>query len=240
MAKNINIEIPKGAETEVINKKNLRSNVFTRTRIAALCLILVISLGVVGGTQAYMQWTANQTANRESSGRISIRIGEKTSLTADATYDTDGNYSLGANKKVVFVEAGSGPTELEGTVTVSVIPQAESKTFSDNNSQQVSDGYQTFTQDWSSLQQETDSDGTTWDYIETSLMKVYLAQGWSDNWTFQKNNGIFKYNKTLKSGEKTDDLISGVVMQDSVNKDTYKNIKLTILAQTVQTTSSSS
>ena len=233
MNKNLNIEVPKDAETEVVNKKSLRTNVFTRTRIAALSLILVMALAAVGGTQAYIQWTANQTPDRGTSARISIRIGEKASLTADAVYDTNGNYSLGTDKKVVFVEAGSGPTELEGTVTVSVIPQAESKTFSDNNAQLVSDGYQTFSQEWSALKQET-IDGTTWDYIETSLMKVYLAQGWDEHWTFQKNNGIFKYNETLKSGEKTSDLISGVVLQDTVNKDTYKNIKLSVLAQTVQ------
>ena len=233
MAKNINIEVPKETETEVVNKKSIRSTVFTRTRIAALSLILVLALGAVGATNAYLQWTANQSPNRGTSAKVSIKIGEKASLDAEAVYDTDGEYDLGLNKKVVFVEADDGPTDLAGTVTVSVIPEAESKTYSSNDGALLADGYQTFAQEWSTLKQET-IDGVEWDYIETTLMKVYLAQGWSTNWTFQKNNGIFKYNKTLEPGEKTDDLISGVVLQDTVNKDTYRNIKLSVLARTVQ------
>ena len=233
MPKNLNIEIPKDAETEIVNKKAMRSSVFMRTRIAALSLILVLALGAVGATQAYIQWTANQTPNRGTNSRIGIRIGEKTAVDADAVYDTDGEYDLGLDKKVVFVEAEDGPTDLSGTVTVSVVPIAESNTYADNNGNKLSDGYQAFAEEWSALKQET-IDGVEWDYIETTLMKVYHAQGWSNNWTFQKNNGIFKYNKPLARGEKTDDLISGVVMQDTVNKSTYKSIKLSVIARTVQ------
>ena len=233
MRKHLEVDIPKDAEAEVENVKQLRASVFTRTRIAALSFLLVLALGAVGATHAFVQFTANQSPNRDTVARISVRIGEKASLDAATVYDEGGEYALGLNNKVVFVEAGDAPTELKGTVTVSIIPEVESKTFANNAGETVSDGYQAFAQEWSALKQET-IDGVEWDYIETSIVKVYLAQGWSNNWTFQKNNGIFKYNKALEPGEKTDNLISGVAMQDTVNKDTYKSVKLSVLARTVQ------
>ena len=229
--KKFSFYIPKHMAADVTRERSLKNIIFTRTRIVVLAFIFILSLSIAG-TLAYLTYSANQTPNRYSDGKVAIRIGEKASLNANAVYDTDGEYDLGLNKKVVFVEAGNDPTDLAGNVTVSVIPEAESKTYSSNDGTLLADGYQTFAQEWSSLKQET-IDGVTWDYIETSIMKVYLAQGWSTNWTFQKNNGIFKYNKTLKPGEKTDDLISGVILQDSVNKDTYRNIKLSMLVRSV-------
>ena len=234
MSKSFEVTIPKDAEADVVNQRSLRKSIFTRTRIALASFVMVMALGAVGATHAYLSWTANQDPYGSVLGRLQVSVGERTSLTADAVYDTDGSYDLGKNKKVVFVQSGLYPTSLDGTITVSVIPEVESQNYADNNGNSLAGAYQTFSQDWSSLKQETDSSGVTWDYIETSIMKVYLAQGWSENWSFQKGNGIFKYNKVLKKDEATEPLISGVVMQDTVNMSAYRNIKLTVIARSVQ------
>ena len=230
--KNLEVDIPKGVDTEVHRRHSLKNSIFTRTRIAALSFVLVLALAVTG-TLAYLAYTGNQTPNRSSIGEVAVRIGEKTSIDANPAYDTDGEYPLGKDKKVVFVAHSDNPSAISENVTVSILPQVESKQYSDNQGNALSDGYLSFNEEWSALKQETDSDGKTWDYIETSVMKVYLAQGWSTNWTFQSSNGIFRYNKSLSKGEKTDDLISGVVLQDSVKASDYKSVKLAVIAQAV-------
>ena len=231
MRKNLQVEVPRGAHTEVQRRRGLKKSIFTRTRIAVLSLILVLSLSVTG-TLAYLQWTANQTPNRASLGEVQVRIGEKASLDATSyEFDKDGDYSYGKDSKVVCVAAGDKANEQNENVYVSIVPQVESYQYSDNAGSKLSDAYMSFEENWSELKQETDTSGKTWDYIETSIMKVYLAQGWSNNWTYQSSNGIFRYNKALEKGQKTDNLISGVVLQDTVNVSNYRNVKLTVIAQ---------
>ena len=229
MKKNLEIDVPKGAHTEVKREHNLKKSIFTRTRIVCLCLILVVSLSI-GGTLAYLTFTSNQTPNRAGVASADVRIGERTSIEAtEVTYDTDGSYSGGQNSKVVAVYAGTSEGQVEENVTVSLVPQAESDSFIDTSGTVQDGGYANFNQNWSGVQ----TDATTGcDFIETSILRVWLAEGWSDNWTFN-GDGTFSYKTTIKKGEKTTELMTGVTLQSGVKKDDYKSIKVVVIAQGV-------
>ncbi len=230
--KNIAIDVPNDKTTEVVRQKGLRKGTYSQARIAVLIFTLVLALGI-GATFAYVVYTANQTPNRATFAEVALHIGEQASLTATPVYDTAAEYSLGTDSKYVFVKNSDNSTAQDETITVSVIPLVESNQYADYEGNALSDGYMAVTEEWSTLRQET-IDGTTRDYIETSVMRVYLAEGWSDDWTFQQSDGTFKYNKTLAKGESTSKLISGVVIQDSVNYTDYKSIKLSVIAQAIQ------
>ena len=233
----MDLDIPRNTNADLTRVRSLRTPVFTRTRIMVLALALVAALSI-SGTLAYLAWTTNQTPNRVVPGQTVIKIGEKASLDADSyTYDTDGGYNFGFDKKVVAITAGDGGGQVGENVYVSLVPEAESNQYAEYSATgsptALSGGYVSFNEEWSALKQET-IDGTTWDYIETSVMRVYLAQGWSDKWTFQSTNGVFRYNEVLQKGETTPNLVSGVVLQDSVKASDYKSIKLSVLAQAIQ------
>lgn len=230
--KNIAIDVPNDKTTEVVRQKGLRKGTYSQTRIAVLIFTLVLALGI-GATFAYVVYTANQTPNRSTFAEVALHIGEQASLTANPVYDTPAKYSLGTDSKYVFVKNDDNQTAQDETIVVSVIPLVESKQYADYEGNSLSDGYMSITEEWSTLRQET-IDGKTRDYIETSVMRVYLAEGWSDDWTFQQSDGTFKYNKTLAKGESTSKLISGVVIQDSVNYTDYSSIKLSVIAQAIQ------
>ena len=229
MKNNLEFDIPKNARTEVKREHTLKKTIFTRTRIATLCLILVILLSF-GATLAYLVFTANQTPNRAGAGVADVRIGERVSIEATAvTYDTDGSYAAGQNSKVVAVYAGTSGGEVEENVTVSLVPQAESDSFIDTSSTAQNGGYANFDQNWSGVQ----TDATTGrDFIETSIVRVWLAEGWADNWTFNAD-GTFTYNTTIKKDEKTTDLMTGVTLQSGVKATDYKSIKVVVIAQGV-------
>lgn len=236
MKKNLEVDIPRGVDTEVHRRRSLKNSIFTRTRIAALSFVLVLVLAVTG-TLAYLAYTANQTPNRLSVAETEIKIGEKASLDATPVYNEGKTYNFGKDKKVVFVAAGDKPNQIDENVSVSIVPQVESYQYAEYSSTgttAIEGGWLSFNEEWSALKSETDEDGKTWDYLETTVMKVYLAQEWSTNWTFDKSSGVFKYNKSLKKGEKTTDLISGVVLQDTVKESDYRSIKLTVIAQAIQ------
>ena len=227
MKKNLEIEVPKGAHTKITREHKLKKNLFTRTRIVCLCLILVASLSITG-TLAYLSYTSNQTPNRAEVGEADVRIGERESIEATAvTYDTDGTYSAGQNSKVVAIYAGESEVQVEENVTVSLVPQVESKSYVDTSGNVLSGGYENFDQNWSGVQ----TDATTGrDFIETSIVRVWLAEGWSDNWTFN-GDGTFTYKTTIKKDEKTTDLMTGVTLQSGVKADDYQNIKVVVIAQ---------
>ena len=229
MKKNLEIEVPKGAHTEIKREHKLKKNLFTRTRIVCLCLILVASLSITG-TLAYLSYTSNQTPNRAEVGQADVRIGERVSIEATAvTYDTDGTYDAGLNSKVVAVYAGESDVQVEENVTVSLVPQVESKSYVDTSGNVLSGGYENFDQNWSGVQ--TDA-STGRSYIETSIVRVWLAEDWSDNWTFN-GDGTFTYKTTIKKDEKTTDLMTGVTLQSGVNADDYQSVKVVVIAQGV-------
>ena len=236
MRKNLEVDVPKGAHTEVQRKQGLKKSIFTRTRIAVLSLILVLSLSVTG-TLAYLQWSANQTPNRSGIGQVDIRIGERASIDATAVkYNEDGTYDAGQTSKVVAIYAGESQGQLEESVSVSLVPEVEAKNVKDTDNKTVSDAFLAFNENWSDV--KTDST-TNCDYIDTSIVKVYLAQGWSDNW-LRNSDGTFTYKQTIKKGEKTTDLVTGVVLTDGVNSTDYSSVRLSVIARSVQSTSTGS
>lgn len=230
--KGMHFDVPSNKPSEIVRQRSLRKGTFSQARISALVLTLVIALGV-GGTLAYVVYTANQTPNRTTYAEVSLHIGEQASLDATPVYDEDATYSLGTDNKYVFIKNDDNSTAQDETVTVSVVPLVESLQYTNYEGTALSDGYISVTEEWSTLRHDT-IDGTQRDYIETSVMRVYLAQGWSQDWTFQQADGTFKYNKTLAKGESTSKLISGVVLQDSVNYSDYRSIKLSVIAQAIQ------
>ena len=221
----MDLDIPRNTNADLTRVRSLRTPVFTRTRIMVLALALVAALSI-SGTLAYLAWTTNQTPNRVTMGTAELKIGERATATAEYTYDTDGEYKFGTDTKRVLVTAGKATTQHDINVTVSLVPQVETKNVKDTDGEAVGDVMGMFDQDWSSI--STDSDDRN--YIETTVMRVYLADGWSEKWT-RNQDGTFTYNEALKAGESTSELVSGVVLRDTVNASDYESIRLGVVAQ---------
>ena len=232
---NLDLNIPKNTDARITREHALHNTIFTRTRILVLALALVAALSITG-TLAYLTWTSNQTANRATTGTINLKIGERGSTTTEYTYNTDGSYSKGDGNKNMLVEIDNTPSAQKSYVTVSLVPLVASKSFS-NPSSASQEGYASFAQDWSNLQTE-EKGGKTRYYISTGVVKVYLTDGWNTAggtqngvWQWSSVDGTFSYSQPLSAGDKTQELLSGVEMVDTVNSDTYKGYKLQVIVQ---------
>ena len=231
MKKNLEVEIPKHASAEISREHALKPATFTKTRIAILCLVLVLALSV-GGTLAYITWTANQTPNRSTNGEVEIEIVETntkagTSTEVDSSKNTTGTSEGGDDTKQVTVKSDDDENRAEEVARVYFIPEIESK--------QVEGANIAITEYWGKGVQQ---DATTNKYyIETDVIKLWLADDWSTNWVY--DNGTFYYKKVLAKNTKTPTLLTGVTLQDNVNKNDYKSIKVNVVAEAMQTTPTS-
>ena len=226
----LNIDIPKNSNAEITREHNLKDPIFNRTRIAALCLVLLIAL-CVGGTLAYLTWTSNQTSNRTDLGSVEIEIVETnkvgtTSTTVDtsntnAGEETKGNSEGGRDTKVVKVKSDDDDNRVEEAVRVMFVPELESK--------QTEGANIASTEYWGKGVQGNSTDGY---YVETDVLKLWLADDWADNWSY--DNGAFYYKKVLKGNTTTPELLKGVTLQDSANKSDYASIKVRVVAEALQ------
>ena len=233
MKKNLAVDVPRDAETEVDRIRGLKKSIFTRTRIACLCLVMVLALSV-SSTLAYEKWSGNATPNRGTFADVNIKIGEKTSISAaDSTYkydsEAEGTYSYGKNNKVVRITASNQPNEVESNVFLTIVPEVESKGYTTTTSTDpLSGALLTFDEELSAPTYE----GGEW-YMQTSVLRVYLNNDWQSKWSYITNKGVFQYKTPLAKGESTDYLVRGVVLQDEVNASDYKSVKVTVIAKGV-------
>ena len=223
MKKNFEVDIPKGAEAEFVNKRELRTTIFTRTRIAALCLLLILSFGSAG-TLAYLQYTTNQTPNRDSVGELEMHVVENVSdgtATTEAV-DTSSTFVAGTDSKQVKIRQGTANNRADEKIRVSFFPVVESKENADANV--------AFNETWSAL--KTDDNGT---YIETDIVKLYVdnVNDTDIGWTYD-NDGTFTYNSLLKKGEDTSVILKGVTLADGVSYSDYNSIKVKVIADGIQ------
>ena len=233
MPKNFEVKIPKDAETEVVNKKALRSNVFTRTRIAALSFLLVLALGAVGATHAYVQWTANQTPNRDVPGSVEIEIvetnidkdGNSTELDTETSDTTNGTAAGGNGNKVVAVKSDNDPNRVEEVARVQFVPEFESN--------DVTDAHIAISEYWGKGVQQDATTGKY--YLETDVLLLWLDDNWSTSWSYN-DNGAFYYKKVLQKNTKTPTLLTGATLKDDVNKSDYKSIKVKVVAEALEVT----
>jgi hypothetical protein len=217
MKKNLEINVPRHAQTEVQREQNLKNNIFNKTRIATLSLILVVSLSVAG-TLAYVTHTTNQTPNRATDGEIDIHIVENLNG-GDEVLDTDSTFELGTTSKLVWVRSADTDSQVPSKVRISFMPQVKSK---DATNASVS-----FGESWSAL--KTDANGV---YISTDLLKLYINSNYADYWDYA--DGAFTSKGKIEKGQTTPYLLEGVTMADGINRSDYGNIKLNVIASAVQ------
>lgn len=217
--KNLEIDIPAHAKAEISRERKLKKTIFLRTRISLLCLVLVLVLSI-GGTLAYLTWTANQTPNRTASGEIALQIVENGTAIEDdyATEEVDS----GEGNKTVQVKSTDEPDRADEIVRVTFIPEVEAKDGTGNVAMSES---------WSAVKTET-VDGETKHYVETELLKLYLADDWSSHYLYK--DGVFYYNKVVSKDTTTEELLSGVTLQNDVNKADYGDVKVNVIADAIQ------
>ena len=238
MRKNLAVDIPKDAETEVDRIRGLKKSIFTRTRIATLCLVMVVALSVTG-TLAFESWTGNATPNRGNLGKVEVKIGERVGLStaqSASAWDKDNDYSYGIGNKVVCFKAPSDRNEVTEDVTVSIVPEVVSKKFYDATTESMVDpdvaqalaGYNGM---WTAVKSEN---GEQW--VESDVMRIYLTNiGDGENqWTMQ-SDGTFKYNSSLSRGETTSDLLKGIVLLDGAEPDNYQSVQVKVIARALET-----
>lgn len=239
MKKKLEIDIPKGKNTEVTRKRSLKTTIFTRTRITALSVVLVIVLSITG-TLAYLAYTANQTPNRMDLGEIGIKIVETTKVGStttsnkefhDATDDSgsvntadDGNGNKNAWMKATTVD---GTGSLSEVVRMTIQPEIE---YLDADKTTVL-GNAFISEDWSAPMKDSNSKY----YLKSDLLKIYLADDWASHYIY--NNGTFIYNKSIKEGAETEKLVTGAEWADqSISRSDYGDIKVNIVAESIQAT----
>ena len=217
--KNLEIEIPTNAKAEVSRERKLKKTIFLRTRVALLCLVFVLALSV-GGTLAYLTWTANQTPNRTASGEVALQIVENGTAIEDA-YATQ-EVDSGEGNKTVQIKSTDEPDRADEIVRVTFVPEVAAKDGTGNVS---------MSETWSEVKTET-VDGETKHFVETELLKLYLADDWSSHYLYK--DGVFYYNKVVAKDTTTEELLSGVTLQNDVNKADYGDVKVNVIADAIQ------
>ena len=221
MRKNLAIDVPRDAETEINRVRGLKPSIFTRTRIALLCLVMVVALSIAG-TFAFEKWTGNSTPNRGTEGDVDVHIVENVNNTLDTT-DTNGvNVSFGTNTKKVKLKAGSDQNITNQKVRVAFVPQRAGVT--DTTSGRSANTF--LDEDWSAMP-VTDEDGT---YVQYAEFKLYIDSNWAQKWDY--SNGTFTYKESLGSGEETDYLLYGVKL--SSGEETAEGVKVNVIAESIQ------
>jgi hypothetical protein len=215
----LEINIPSHAKAEVTRQHNLKDTVFVKTRLSLLCLILVLVMSI-GTTLAYLAWTANQTPNRTTSGQVALQVVENGTTIADkfANKEVDG----GIDNKLVQVKSSDAEDTADEVVRVTFVPEVASKDDTGN----VAMG-----ETWSEVKTETVDDETK-SYVETDLVKLYLTDDWSSHYIYK--DGVFYYNKAVSKDTTTENLLSGAVLQDDVNKSDYGDVKVNVIADAIQ------
>ena len=239
MKNNLEVDIPKGANTEVERRRSLKSSIFTRTRIVALSFVLILVLSITG-TLAYLAYTGNQTPNRMGMGEIGIKIVETTKVGTtttsdkefhDATDDSgssntadDGNGNKNASLKATNVNGAGSAKEV---VRMTISPEIE---YLDENKTTVL-GNAFVEETWSAPQKDTSGN---W-YLKSNLLKIYLASDWQSHYIY--NDGTFFYNKAISQNATTEKLVTGADWADTtIDRSCYGEIKVNIVADAIQST----
>lgn len=231
MKKSLEVDIPRDSEADVVNQHSLHKGIFTRTRIAAMSWLLILSLGVVGGTLAFIQWATDQNPNRDTMGNVEVEIvevntdkdGNETTLDTENFTTTDGVSEGGVNNKVVKVKSDDDANRVDEVVRVQFLPEIESN--------DVSGGHIAISEYWDQgVQQDV---ATNKFYVETSALKLWIADDWESNWVY--NDGTFYYKKVLPKNTTTPTLLTGVTLQNTINKNDYKSIKVKVIAEAMLT-----
>ena len=242
MKKNLAVDVPRDAETEVDRIRGLKKSIFTRTRIACLCLVMVLALSV-SSTLAFEKYSGNATPNRGTMSYVGVVIGEDTTGSYDWTGNDKTDVQGGDSGKKVKVKL-TGNGEEENRVEMTFIPLAQSINFTDQTNNPKTDAYyneasgtgevaySSFDQWWSAPKSELVGGSIRW-YIETGVMKLYLASDWETYWT--NSNGVFISKNTYKAGQETPVLLTGMDLQESVSKDVdYAAYKVRVVARVTQ------
>ena len=221
MKNKLHFDIPKKSNVDVIRKHDLKNSIFTRTRIALLCLVLLTALCITG-TLAYLTWTSNQTPNRVTDGDLEMHIVENTTLSSTTTesIDSGATFTAGLGAKKVKVRSGDDVNRVNELVRVTFLPVVKSKTYSTANV--------AFGETWSEVKTDSSSNA----YIETSLVKLYINPNWATNWTYA--DGTFTYKTSLERGADTEELLYGVTMADGVSASDYSSVQVKVIADSIQ------
>ena len=232
MKKNLEIDVPKNADTEVQRVRGLKKSIFMRTRIALLSLVLVLGLSVAS-TFAYYGWTANQTPNRASAGEVGFSIVEYVDgaeeVTANEKVDAGQTVKYGVGNKKVKVRASDTAGIANQRVRVSFIPERLSK---EKDADETKYASEYMSEDWSASVQQTKGEGdvVTEAWIECDDVKLYINPSWADEWTY--SNGSFTRKASLEPGESSDVLLLGMTMSSSASS--YYEVKVNVIAEAIQ------
>jgi hypothetical protein len=224
MKKNLAVDVPRDAETEIQRVRGLRASIFTRTRIALLCFVMVVTLSVVGGTLAFEKYSGNATPNRGTEGDVDVHIVENVNNTIDTTDTNQTEVTFGTDTKKVKLKAGTDPDVANQKVRVSFVPQRVAATYEASN--RIANAF--LDEDWSATP-ATDDDGP---YVQYGEFKLYIDANWAEKWDY--NNGTFTYKQSLNSGEETSYLLLGVKLTSG--EETAEGVKVNVIAEAIQDT----
>ena len=244
MRKNLEVDVPKDADTEVQRVRGLKKSIFTRTRIATLSLVLVLALSV-SSTLAFEKWTGNQTPNRGNVGATEVLIGENLNNTGSFEYtlsETGNDVKFGTDTKQVKIKLSNKVNITDSQITVSFIPLAQNSfsptnnpgtyaySTTDESGNATEEAFTSFNEKWTDIKTET-VDGTEYAYIDTDVMRLYLNNNWANEWTY--NNGVFTSINTFSKGDESQPLLMGVELRDGVDESEYETYKVEVVARAV-------
>ena len=174
----------------------------------------------IGTTLAYLAWTGNQTPNRSTSGEVELQIVENGTALADVYAENE--VDSGSGNKVVQVKSTESANRSDEVVRITFVPEVASNDDTGNVA---------MNETWTEVKSEAVG-GSTKYFIETELLKLYLADDWQSYYIYK--DGVFYYNRVVSTGTTTEELLSGVVLQDGVNKADYGDIKVNVIADAIQ------
>ena len=178
----------------------------------------------VAGTLSYITWTSNQTPNRVAMGEVALQIVENG---AEITAETN-SVNHGVGNKEVQIKSNDEPDRASEVIRVTFVPEIASV---QTDTAGKSLGNAVIGENWSAVKTDTT---LNLDYIETDVIRLYLVDGWSDNWTYK--NGTFYYKTVLAKNTTTQSILSGVVLQSGVNLADYGTVKVAVIADAIQST----
>lgn len=220
LGRDLELDIPRDKNAEVIRERSTRKSLYFRLRVAAYTVLIVLGLSVTG-TYAYLSYTANQNANRATKGEVEVDIYENGTTDADI-YDGTHTVGVGPLGKMVLLGNDKDENRVDELVRVTFVPEVSTK---DDAAVNVF-----MDQAWPSAGPITNSDGTC--TITLGLVTLYFNPDWASSWYYQ--DGTFYYKKVLEPACQTPYLLYGADWTSGVDSSDYGAMRVNVIADCIQ------
>lgn len=200
-----------------------------RTVNAVSIIFILSALSGAAVLAAVNTKSSKQRNNYFDPAQISVAVVENDSGNSDPEYSstldwTQDGQDLTADKKVRILNSDNDQNNADAYIRVCMIPAWTSTAVINGTNTQVDvtnkEGFASF----GDMRDITITSGS----FSMGDVKFTLADGWDENWFFNKTDGFFYCKKPVRPGELTSELLYSVSISSDKKTGTYSDVSLRV------------